>query len=232
LSGAIFTLAAFHTFLRNRDWHDDVTLYTRTLATCGDAPEVRDALGLAYWQEGNFEAAALEWHASLRAVPGNDRAWNYLGGYFAQKKDYGRALECFHRSLEINPSYGDAHLNLAAAYAEQGMVPLAEAEYRSAIALAPLNFQGHNLLGKLLWDAGRSTEAEAEFRQSTAIDGNVMAYDYLGLIYSRWRDWKRAEQAFRVALRLSPADPQARDALEKLPRAIAGEPGSPQPEPR
>jgi Flp pilus assembly protein TadD len=56
---------------------------------------------------------------------------------------------------------------------------LAEAEFRTAVSLSPLNIQAHNVLGKLYFDAGRPREAEAQFLESAEIEPNVAAFDHL-----------------------------------------------------
>src|SRR2546422_1043478 len=97
--------------------------------------------------------------------------------------------------VEREPGAADAHLNLGAAYAEQGSMDLAETEFRTALSLSPLNIQAHNVLGKLYFDAGRLREAEAQFLESVEIEPNVAAFDHLGYIYGRSGDARRVERA-------------------------------------
>jgi tetratricopeptide (TPR) repeat protein len=211
-AGVVLALCAFRIVTRNRDWHDDVTLYTRTLEASPDSPRVMDALGLAYWSQGNREAAEREWRRLLALHP-QSSTWNYLGVVLAQKKQYADAVRCFERSLELDPASSDAHLNLGAAYAEQGQMEAAEAQFRAAVALSPLSLPARNVLGKLYFDAGRLGEAEEQFRRSAEIEPNVAACDYLGDIYLRWGDRERAEKVFQKALAVNTSESRAHLSL-------------------
>jgi len=212
-AGVIALLCFSRTVGRNRDWRDDVTLYERTLAVSPNAYPVREALGLAYWNRGNLEAAEQEWRKVLMAAPGNASTWNYLGALLAQRKQFSTAVRCFKQSLELEPASADAHLNLGAAYAEQNSMGLAEAEFRTAVSLSPLNIQAHNVLGKLYFDAGRPREAEAQFLESAEIEPNVAAFDHLGYIFGRSGDARRAEWAFLAALSVNASDSRAHFGL-------------------
>lgn len=204
---------------RNRDWRDDVTLYARTLEVTPESPRVMDALGLAYWRDGQLDAAEQEWRRLLASHPEMPSPWNYLGVVLAEKKQYAEAVRCFRRSLELAPSSADAHLNLGAAYAEQERMDLAEIEFRAAISLSPLSVPAHNVLGKLYFDSGRLRAAEEQFRQSLAVEPSVAAYDYLGDIDVRSGDRGRAEQAFKQALALNASDSRAHFSLGGLYRS-------------
>jgi len=204
---------------RNRDWRNDVRLYTRTLEVTPGSPRVMDALGLAYWRDGQLDAAEQEWRRLLVSNPEMPSPWSYLGVVLAQKKQYAEAVRCFKRSLELAPSSADTHLNLGAAYAEQERMDLAEIEFRAAVSLSPLSIPARNVLGKLYFDSGRLDAAEEQFRQSIAIESNVAAYDYLGDIEVRSGDRGRAEQAFKQALSLNASDSRAHFSLGGLYRS-------------
>ncbi len=212
-TGVISALCVLRVSARNRDWQSDLVLYERTLADSPDIFIVRDALGLAYWARGNSEAAEREWRKALRLDPGDATTWNYLGGVYAQRKQYASAVGYLQRATKLDPAYTDAHLNLGAAYAEMGLMKLAEIQFRAAVALSPLNVQARNVLGKLYLDGALLREAEEQFRQSAEIEPNVAAYDHLGYIYLRWSDRERAERAFKAALLVNASDSRAHFSL-------------------
>ena len=108
--------------------------------------------------------------------------------------------------------------------------------------LSPLNFNAHNLLGKLYFDSKRLPEAEQQFRQSLQCEPNLAAYDHLGYIYVQWGDRDRAEKAFKAALAMNGADSHAHfnlgliyaatgrnaQAVEELQAALAADPNNPE----
>jgi tetratricopeptide (TPR) repeat protein len=216
MAGILAVLSLVRILTRNSDWHDDVTLYTRTLKVLPDSHRVMNALGLAYWERGNVEAAEREWRRLLILSPGSETTWNYLGVVLAQKKQYAEALSCFQRSLALDPAAPDTHLNLGAAYAEQGLMQEAETQFRTVVALAPLYLQAHNVLGKLYFDEGRLGEAQEQFNQSIAIEPSIAAYDHLGYIFLRRDDREQGERAFQAALSLDPADSSAHFSLGSI----------------
>jgi tetratricopeptide (TPR) repeat protein len=241
-SGLLVALCAVRIFTRNRDWRDDVTLLSRTLAVEPKEARLHDGLGLAYWLRGEPEAAEAEWRAALRLDPSNSSTLNYLGMAYARNQRLGEAAKLFQAAISLEPSFARPHLNLGATYAQMGRMEDAERQLRAAVVLTPLDFEAHNLLGKLCFDSGRLREAEEQFRQSLDVEPNVAAYDYLGDIYLRAGARGQAKLAFEAALVLNASDSHAHfnlgliyaaagqnaEALRELRKALEADPGSPE----
>ena len=116
----------------------------------------------------------------------------------------------------------------------------AEEQFRTAISLFPLNFNAHNLLGKLYFDTKRIPEAEQQFLQSLQCEPNLAAYDYLGYSYMQQGESDKAEETFKAALRFNRADSHAhfnlgkiyisagrkREAEEELEAALSSDPNN------
>jgi len=198
---------------RNPDWHDDVRLYTVTLASSPNSYHIRNNLGTVYWRQGRIDAAEQEWRKALELSPRNVIFINNLGLVFAHRKQYADATAYFQRSMRYKPNYTDAHLNLGNVYEELGQHADAELQFRAAVALSPLNVDARNKLGKLYLDSGRLREAEEQFRRSVASEPNWTAYAGLGDIYVRWNDGARAEQSYRRALELQPYESRVHFSL-------------------
>jgi tetratricopeptide (TPR) repeat protein len=224
------------------DWRDDVTLFSRTLATEPDEFILHDALGDAYWIRGEEAQAEREWKETLRINPAFVRPVIALGTLYAKQGRYGEAKAYLQRGILLNPGDAEAHLSLGAVYAETGSLDLAEDQFRAALAIAPLNFAAHNVLGKLYFDSGRLDRAEQEFRQSLQCEPNLAALDYLGYVYQQRGDNTRAEKAFQAALAMNGADSHAHfhlgliyaasgrqaQAVVELQAALAADPHNPE----
>jgi Flp pilus assembly protein TadD len=224
------------------DWRDDVSLVSRALATEPDEFILHDALGDAYWMRGQGALAEHEWKETLHIKPNFVRPINALGALCAKEQRYDEAVVYLERAIQLDPHDADSHLNLGAVYAETGRLDRAEEQFRTAVSLAPLNFAAHNVLGKLYYDSSRLSEAEEQFRESLDCDPNLAALDYLGYVYQKRGESARAEQAFKAALALNPADSHAHfnlgliyaasgrnaQALEELQTALAADPGNPE----
>ena len=202
----LVALCSIRIVTRNRDWRNNFTLYTNTLAACPDAYIARRDLGAAYWQIGDVESAEREWREALKVAPKYSTTWSSLGLVYLKKERYSEAIEYYKKAIELDPHDKEAHLYLGVAYMDMHSLELAESELRTAVSLFPLNPNARNALGKLYLDEGRSAEAEEQFRRSVEIEPNLMGYGRLGLIHWQRGDVKLAEQEWREALRLAPND--------------------------
>jgi protein O-mannosyl-transferase len=214
----VAVLCAVRIYARNRDWRNDIVLYTETLAASPDAYPILNNLGKVYWTEGNADAAERVWRQALELAPRNAIIWNNLGLVFEQRKNYPQAVRFFEQASQLKPNYTDPHLNLGTTFEEMGRLPEAEEQLRAAVALAPLSTSARNELAKLDVAAGRLSDAEEQFRRSADSQPNGVAYDGLGEIYQGRGDAGRAEQAFRRALALDAFDSRAHFGLAELAR--------------
>jgi Flp pilus assembly protein TadD len=204
--GLLAALCSLRIVTRNRDWRNNFTLYTNTLAACPDAYYIRRDLGSSYWQIGDVDSAEREWRETLKVAPQHSMTLESLGLLYLKKQRYPEAIEFFKKALEFGPSNAEAHLYLGVTYMDTHSPQLAEPELRTAVSLFPLNSNARNALGKLYMGEGRTGEAEEQFRRSIEIEPNIMGYGSLGLIHWQRGDAKLAEQEWREALRLAPND--------------------------
>jgi len=202
----LVVLCSFRIVTRNRDWQNDFTLYTNTLAACPDAVYVRIHLGADYWDMGNVESAEREWRKALEAAPQDSVTLGALGMVYLKEQHYSEAIEFFKKALESDPGNGDAHLYLGVSYMDTHSLELAEPELRTAVSLSPLSSNARNALGKLYLGEGRMAEAEEQFRRSVEIEPNLMGYEKLALIHWHGGHVKAAERDWREAHRLAPND--------------------------
>lgn len=86
----------------------------------------------------------------------------FLGAFLFVNADFYR--------LAARHDFSRSWLRLGAYHAARGEVPQAEAGYRSAVAAAPRFVEGHNDLGVLLMQQGRTREALESFTRAYAID--------------------------------------------------------------
>ena len=216
---AVAALAATRIVLRNRDWRNDVVLYTRTLAVSPDAYPIRNNLGTVYWMQGNVAAAEREWRATLEANPANAIVLNNLGLVMSKEKRFPEAVAFFRRAMRRKPNYTDPHLNLGSVLRQMGDDSQAELQLRAAVALSPLNTHARNALGQLYLDSGRWSAAAEEFHHSVESEPNPVGYDALGDIAMHWGETGNAEADYRGALAIAPFDSHALFALGAIDAA-------------
>ncbi|MGH9351745.1 MAG: tetratricopeptide repeat protein [Terriglobia bacterium] len=206
-SGALLlALCAIRIFARNRDWRDDVRLYTRTLSQQPDAAPILNNLGTVYWARGAADQAAREWQKAYRVQPTLVPVLDNLGLYYSKGGDYSRAVRDFERAVRLNPAYAQAHLHLGLAYEKMGHHEAARQQLRAAVALAPLSAEAHRDLGKFYLEAGQDLQAAEQFRESVRCAPGVEALDDLGKIYLRHNRTAEAGLEFQGALALNRFD--------------------------
>jgi len=106
--------------------------------------------------------------------------------------------------------------------------PIAEADFRKAIALNPANETGKYNLGAAYYGKNKNTEALNRFKQAasvaTAKSEKHRAFHNLGNTFMNEKNYSEAVEAFKNALRNNPKDDESRynlalakDMLEKNP---------------
>ena len=94
-------------------------------------------LGIIYMDREQFDAALAALAQAVLQAPRNPRARNYLGVVIGRKGWIDGAESELRRAVELDPSYSDAHYNLAVFYLEEKppAVELARRHYFRAIEL-------------------------------------------------------------------------------------------------
>jgi tetratricopeptide (TPR) repeat protein len=211
---AVLALAyGVRTVLRNRDWHDNETLYQKIIDTQGDASLIRGNLGSIAFDRGNLQLAERDWLGALATGPTNVHALDGMALLCRSRNRYAESLAYSARGLALRPVDTVGHVSLGVTLAAMGRAAEAEEQFRTATALSPLSIEAHNTYGKFLLLQGRVDEAHAEFERSTDADPNTDAYDGLGDIYLAYQDLPRAEQAYRQALAGNASDGHAHFGL-------------------
>jgi tetratricopeptide (TPR) repeat protein len=220
LTGVVVAaLFAVRIVIRNRDWNNEIVLFSRTLALFPQNSIVANSLGIAYMQAGDVDAAERTWRRLLAIDPDDAGALNNLGFLEKEKHHYAEAAGLFQRAIEHDPVTGALRINLAETYQFMGRPDLAEPQLREAVALSPRNVAARNRLGQILFTEGRVGEAEEQFRASVGSQPNALAYDYLGTISLRRGAAGEAEKDFSAALSLEPDDSYAHFGLGDIYQA-------------
>jgi protein O-mannosyl-transferase len=207
VAGAVLvTLCVFRIVTRNRDWHDEFTFDTRTLAQSPTAYQMLNNLGEFYYNRGDLGAAEREWVRGQKLWPANYTILDNLGLVYTDEHRYDDAIDVLQQSLRSKPANPDAHVNLGLAYVAMGERQTAEQEFQAGLALAPFSVRAHNHLGQLYLDEGRYREAAEQFRRSLESVPSAKAYSGEGLALWRMGRKDKAEADFKAAEAMNPRD--------------------------
>ena len=207
---------AVRTVSRNREWGDEAKLYRGAAETQDDSSVIRTNLGSIAINRGNLELAEREWLQALAIDPTNAYALDDMALLRQRQERYLESVDYSRRALRNLPAYTTAHVNLAQTLAAMKRSAEADWEFRVATTLTPLSTSAHNNYGKFLLAQGRSEEARAEYERSAVADFNAEASDQLGDIYLSWRDFPRAEKAYRRSLADNQFDTRAHFGLGRV----------------
>ena len=171
---------------------------------------------IAYWQN----SGTLFRHA-LTVTQNNYIAWNDLGTYLSSQRQVLEAMDCFQKSLEINPGNADTLYNLGNVFTKLGNMDEAISNYRHTLEIDPNRADALANLGFALAAKKQFDEAISCFEQALRLNPDFAdAHNNFATVLFIKHQFAEAAQHYREAIRLSPDDPQLYanlgDALVKL----------------
>jgi len=239
---AVAALCTLRIIRRNRDWHDNETLYKATIATQPGAYIMHLNLAGIYLDRDDLDDAERELLVADKLAPDYPIILNNLALLNMKRQRYDEALGYLIRSLLKDSKQPQPHLYLAQIYQQTGQTAYAEKEYRTAIGLSPLNVGAHVAFGDFCFDQGRLPEAEKEYQESLRAAKTARGYWGVGLVCWREGRYAEAERAFQQAEALEPHSGRAhimlgllyadtkrnREAMQELQTGLKSEPENPQ----
>jgi len=199
-------LCVVRIFARNRDWHDELTFYTRTVAEAPSSVQMLIDLGQVHYNRGDFQLAEKEWLQAEKIAPDYPILLDNLGALYTRQHRYDEAVDALQRCLQRSPDDVDAHVNLGQVYAQTGQAQSAEEELRAAVDLAPLSVRARTVLGEFYFARGLYPDAAEQFGRSIASIPTPKAYLGEGLAYFQMHQPGLAESDFKKAAALDPHD--------------------------
>ncbi len=175
-----------------------IACYERAIATNPDDVNGYRSLALVFIKQHDpdsvntiYERADVHNSELLQS-----KDYNLLGVAWLQKSNLvkdedfvnfaNKAIACFERAIQIDPTYADAHCNLGSALIRQDRVKDAIIAYKEAIDIEPNFAQPYFNLGLLLNNIGKTDEAIACFQSAIELVPNwVEAHQHLGTILQR-----------------------------------------------
>ena len=213
---AVALLAVSSTVLRNRVWHDDMTLYTRTLQTNPDAAVIRSNLGSLYFDAEQFDRALQEWQLALAQKPDNVVTMNALGILYTRVGRFADADAMFKQAMAAKPLWGDSHFSYGLLLQKTGDLPGALSEFKIAVTLSPLSGPARRWYGEALVKNGQSQEAIPQFEQAVELEASLEAMHDLSEVYFLQGRNGEAELLLRRVTSQFPYDSSAHLMLGKI----------------
>ncbi len=182
----VVVLLSARTVVRNLDWRDSQTLWTKTLQTSPESARAHINVGELALRKGHTLQAYREFQEAIRIQPDDAINRDNLGIVLLRHGLLDEAEQQFREAIRILPWFPKPHVNLGLIYLNRRQLDEAEQEFRTAL---------------------RSNRIKESFRG--AITNN------LGIVLALKGKRQEAEHAFAEAVRLAPRNADARANLGK-----------------
>jgi len=185
--GVVLAAMGARTLVRNRDWKDNLTLYSAAVRTVPGSAKMHMDLGGAYMGRKQYELARTELQTALRILPDYpDALENYglleshLGNYQAAGPWLERAL---HMTMRDNPDYDFNAVNFAAVLMQTGHEDAAMELLNREIAASPKYARAWSNRAVLRYKRGEMASARADAETALLLDpGNAQARNVARLL--------------------------------------------------
>jgi len=218
LTGILCLALGARTFVRNADWHDQVTLWTSAIQATPKAARPYNNLGYEMQKMGRLPEAIADYRAALRVYPDYAEAhYNLANTLLQTPRGLQEAIAEYQWSIRIAPRYAEAHVNLGNALSRiPGKFDDAIGEFQIALQIRPDYAEAHNNLGNILTqNPARLPQAVGEFQAALHISpGYAEAHNNLGNALARIQGrLPEAVLELQSAIRIKPDYAEAHNNL-------------------
>ena len=133
--------------------------------------------------------------------------WYYLGRFYMNLKDYKKAIECNNRSIEIDPQFKKAYLNLGAIYTFPELKDYEKALefYNKSIEIDPQYKKAYFDMGWIYNELKDYEKAIEFYSKSIEIDPQFKeAYKNLAHVYAQSGNFKKVVEISQRLLEIDP----------------------------
>jgi len=202
---ALFLLGA-RTVLRNRDWKDELTLWTKAAQAAPHSYWAHQRLGDAYKSLGHYEAAIREYKVVQTLTPGYATEYIAIGDSHRRLGQYDQAADQFQKALATSRDSVAARLGLTHTYIAMGLIGRAREVHQPIARFLSKAAQEFRRTGDARMMEGRAAEAVKAYRGGVEFNPfDPMLQIGLGKAYTALGQDDEAEAAFQRALQLDPA---------------------------
>ncbi len=200
----LLSFYAGRSIVRNNDWENNLTLWTKTVETNPFNSRAHDNLGFTYDHLGQKEKAFAEFQTAVELMPSNFRALSNLGAAYGQRGGYNKSITFLQKALQINPLHYKTYDKLGLVYFEIEDDKKAIESFEKAVEINPRYAKAYNDLGTVYGRIGEFNLALENFKKALSLDKDYADAHYnLGILYE-FLGREEARQEFEAAFRLEP----------------------------
>lgn len=198
-------LLGVRTVVRNRDWKDNLALWTATVRTAPRSVRVRTNLASSLKAKEQFEEALIHYQAANEILPDSPRGYIGMGDVYRLMGRFDLAVERFEKALELHSSSIAARVGLTRTYADMGLQDKALEVSRQVPEVQLREDRSYRRMGDIYRGAGLYAPAVEAYRKALELSPyDFRLHSSLGMAYAALGKHEEAAAAFGQALRLNP----------------------------
>ena len=198
-------LLGLRTVLRNRDWKDDLTLWTTTVQTAPRSVRARTNLAGSLKAKARYEEALIHYQAGNEILPDSPRGYIGMGDVYRLMGRFDLAVEQFEKALELHSASIAARVGLTRTYADMGLQEKALEVSRQVPEVQLREDRSYRKMGDMYRGAGLYAPAVEAYRKALELSPyDFRLYSSLGIAYAALDKHEEAAAAFRQALKFNP----------------------------
>ena len=133
----------------DKEYNLSLKYYQKAIDLKPDCHEAWYNMGLAYYENGEFDTAIKKYEEAIKIKPDYHEALNNMGISYEKKGEFDKAIEKYEEVIKIKPDYYEAWYNMGLAYYENGEFDTAIKKYEEAIKIKPDYHEAFNNMGKV-----------------------------------------------------------------------------------
>jgi len=189
---------------------DQSLIDLQSASTCSPSnPIFRTALGEAYAQRGDDNAALTAWQDVLKLKPDEKDALRDSAALYLKHEMNAEAMNVLQTLVKLEPQSSQARSDLGAAYAGLFNMEEARSNFQMALRINPSNPSALVGLGHIELTAEQNEEAIRHLNKAIEVAPKTYEPYYLrGMAYSNTGRYAEAIDDFQRTLRLGGNDPE------------------------
>jgi len=127
------------------------------------------------------------------------------GVHFYNQRELSKAIQAYHKVIEMDPAYIEAYNNLGIIYQKVGDFENALKSYQKSVEINPQYEKAYNNIGILFLLKDRYEEALEAFEKALAMSpNNIESYINCGILFKKKGQWDKAIEFYQKALANNP----------------------------
>ncbi|OGS47362.1 MAG: hypothetical protein A2539_07345 [Elusimicrobia bacterium RIFOXYD2_FULL_34_15] len=192
-------------FIRNNDWKDEVSFYTKIFKQVPDSPGANVNMALVYESNKNYEKALELINYAIKLDPDNSDAKNALAFVYKDNEQFDKALELYQKIVDMRQYqyYRTPFINMGIIYKLRKQYDKAIENFNKEIEINPLSSVAYAHLAEIYEIQGNFDFANQFYVKSAEINpDDYVPLNAVGIICGSRGQFDKALKYFNRALKI------------------------------